>query len=210
MGEPVGPASDVYSFGTILFRLLTGRLPFEGENAVQVALKRRSEAAPSVESLRPDAPRLLSLLCAAALSKEPQARPADGSELLVVLDGSKPPSADLAARDTVELHPRSRRRRLAPPVVLGLVAVGGLLAGLYAVGEADAPATPAPVTKPRAETSTSAGAQPSTGLNTTDASTTESGTTVQTTATGNQTPATTTTEPTTAATTEVASTETTP
>jgi serine/threonine protein kinase len=194
-GEPVGPASDVYSFGTILFRLLTGRLPFEGESAVELALKRRSEPAPSVETFRPDAPRSLSLLCAAALAKEPEARPGDGNELLAVLDDSKPPSAALAATETAELQPRSRRRRLAPLLLLGLVALGGLLTGLYVVGDADAPPTPAPATTQHAETTPSDAQQSSTAPATTGASTTQSGTTVQETSTSNQTPVSTATEP---------------
>jgi serine/threonine protein kinase len=210
-GEPVGPASDVYSFGLILFRLLTGRSPFEGESAVEVALKHRSEPAPSVESFRPDAPRSLSLLSAAALATEPEARPADGRELVAMLEGSNPPSAGPAGPDTVELKPRSRRRRLAPLLVLGLVALGGLLTGFYVVGDAEAPATPPPATKSRPETSTSRNAQSSTELMTTVVSSTQAGTTAQDTAGGKQPPATTTaTEPTTDATTEAASTEVTP
>jgi len=205
-GEPVGPASDVYSFGTILFHLVTGRLPFEGESAVELALKRRSEPAPSVETFRPDVPRALSLLCAAALAKEPEARPADGKELLAMLDEAKPPSAVVAATETAELQPRSRRR-LASLLLLGLVALGGLLTGLSIVGDADAPATPAPATTPRAETTSSDPQQSSTAPVTTGVSTTQSRTTVQETSTSNQTPATTAREPTTPATTEVTSTE---
>jgi eukaryotic-like serine/threonine-protein kinase len=209
-GEPVGPASDVYSFGTILFHLLTGRLPFDGESAVELALKRRSEPAPSVESFRPDAPRSLSLLCAAALAKDPGARPADGKELLAMLDEGKPPPAALAATETAELQSRSLRRRVAPLLLLGLVALGGLLASFYVVGDADAPASPAPATKPRTEKTSPDGQQPSTALMTTQASASQSETTVQEGPTSNQLPATTATEPTTSATTEVTSTEVTP
>ena len=55
-GMAVDAATDVYSLGVVLFELLTGRVPFEGENFVAVAMRHVTEPPPSVLDLRPDVP----------------------------------------------------------------------------------------------------------------------------------------------------------
>jgi serine/threonine protein kinase len=211
-GDSVGPASDVYSFGTILFRMLTGSLPFEGESALDLALKHRSEPAPPVESRRPAVPAALAALVAAALAKDPDVRPPDGASLLAALEGEAPPTP-LATEETVELEATARHRRLVPLVVLGLVALAGLMTSLLAFGDADeAPGTPGPASEQPAGTATSPPAQqPSsqrmtTGAATTRAATTRAATTAEETTPVTTEPATTATapEPTTLATTEQA------
>jgi serine/threonine protein kinase len=84
-GLPVTPATDVYAFGVILFRMLTGRLPFEAADAYTLATMHRDRPPPSVLDLRPDAPARLESLCFAALAKSPSDRPPDGRALLAEL-----------------------------------------------------------------------------------------------------------------------------
>jgi eukaryotic-like serine/threonine-protein kinase len=120
-GEIAGPASDVYSFGVILFRLLTGRLPFTARNAMELVRMHRDDPAPPVADVRADAPADLAALAAAALAKDPEARPADGAALLAAL------RVDGAEAETRIIAPPARRRRL--PLVAAIVAAALLLAG---------------------------------------------------------------------------------
>jgi len=97
-GETAGPASDVYSFGVILFRMLTGALPFVADEPLALMNMHRQAPPPAVEELRPDAPPDLAALTAAALSKDPARRPADGNALLAAL--GEAPTIQVAPAET--------------------------------------------------------------------------------------------------------------
>jgi hypothetical protein len=74
-GEPVTPASDLFSFGATLYALATGRPPFEASSLGDLLKKIRSEVAPSVETQRPDLPMALCRLIRRLMAGEAQARP---------------------------------------------------------------------------------------------------------------------------------------
>jgi serine/threonine protein kinase len=84
-GEPATPASDVYAFGLILFRMLTGRLPFESRDAFELAAMHRDRPPPSVTAFRADPPARLESVTFAALAKSPSDRPPDGGALVAEL-----------------------------------------------------------------------------------------------------------------------------
>ena len=72
-GDEVTGASDVYALGIVLYEMLTGRRPFEGDSAAGVALKRLSEDPPPPTTFRP-VPGGLSAIVMRALQREPRDR----------------------------------------------------------------------------------------------------------------------------------------
>jgi formylglycine-generating enzyme required for sulfatase activity len=100
--------SDIYSLGVTLYRVVTGRCPFEGDNhfALMMAHVQQPPEAPS--AYRPDLPPDLEALILAALAKEREARPQSCAELRARLDGA------LAA---VSPAPRSRSPAALAPVI---------------------------------------------------------------------------------------------
>src|SRR3954469_7376650 len=88
-GKPTTPRSDIYSIGVILYEALTGRVPFEGDSAVPVALKQVSEAPRHPSAINPDIPPALDAVVMRALAKDPDARFKDADAFLRALDAAE-------------------------------------------------------------------------------------------------------------------------
>jgi eukaryotic-like serine/threonine-protein kinase len=85
-GHAVSETSDLYSVGIVLYEMLTGRVPFDGESAVTIALKHVSEAPPPPRAINPAIPPDLEQVVLWVLNKNPADRPADADQFVAVLE----------------------------------------------------------------------------------------------------------------------------
>jgi beta-lactam-binding protein with PASTA domain/predicted Ser/Thr protein kinase len=140
-GFEVTPVSDLYSIGVILYEALCGRVPFEGESAVAVAMKQVSETPQRPSSINPQVSPALDAVVMRALEKDPGQRFQSADAFIAALDQAmREPGAGrgTAAFATVppvveEVPPEEDRKRnnwlwglLVAAIVIGLL-IGLLL-----------------------------------------------------------------------------------
>jgi eukaryotic-like serine/threonine-protein kinase len=132
-GGEATPASDVYSLGVVLFELLTGRRPFEGDNVTAVAIAQVEEEPPVPSSLVPEITPAIDALLMRCLAKDPESRYRNGSEMAAALSAFDPEEEVVAAAPATYERPWwATRRALAGAAVAALlmaVPVYGVLSG---------------------------------------------------------------------------------
>lgn len=106
--------SDVYSTGVLLFETLTGKVPFDAETPVAVAVKHLQEPLPSVRSLRPEVPAALDMVISNALRKDPAARYPSAQDLMADL---------IRVRDGLPVNETAVPPQVAPTTALPRVRV---------------------------------------------------------------------------------------
>jgi tetratricopeptide (TPR) repeat protein len=109
LGKELTGAADIYSFGVIAFEVLSARLPFEGETALAIALRRLQETAPSLRRFRIGVPRAWDVAVRKCLDSNPEARPQNATAFVNLLE-----SGDCSLWDSVV----SRRAVMASATVL--------------------------------------------------------------------------------------------
>jgi len=100
-GHAVTARSDLYSIGIILYELLTGKVPFEADSAVTIALKQVNEAPVAPRQINPGVTPELEAVVLRALMKDPRERFGDADEFIAALDAaaSRIPSSSAIAAD---------------------------------------------------------------------------------------------------------------
>jgi serine/threonine-protein kinase len=138
-GGEVDPRSDLYSLGIVLYELLTGKTPFDGETPVEIAMKHLSHAPKPPSKLRSDIPRELDMVVLRALAKSPDDRYQSADEMEAdlervargasvaaatvdtatqVLRRPAPAPAESATAATMIAPPASAGTRVMPPPVV--------------------------------------------------------------------------------------------
>jgi serine/threonine protein kinase/tetratricopeptide (TPR) repeat protein len=106
-GLTLGPASDWYSVGVMLYEALTGRLPFLGSRT-EILMDRQVYEPPPANQIQADVPEDLNALCVALLRRDPQARP-DAREVL----------RRLGSANAGTIAPSSRSAQMAGQLLVG-------------------------------------------------------------------------------------------
>jgi eukaryotic-like serine/threonine-protein kinase len=141
LGQDVDPQSDLYSLGVVLFEMLTGDVPFHGENQVAVAMKHVREELPDVQLRRPEVSSALAAVVDRATAKDLDRRYGSDRELIADLEDVLAIETARSGQATGEatavirtLPARARRRlplRMRHPVALlaALVLIAAAVAG---------------------------------------------------------------------------------
>jgi serine/threonine-protein kinase len=140
-GNKVDERADIYSLGVILYEMVTGRLPYEGQTPYAMLLKLIHDPLPPPRSLKPDLPLIIEKLLLKALAKEPTERYQSASafkeaiaEAELALTGRQ--SAAVSQYPKTGQHKRTGNRadeQATPWLILALVAVGVLVIAFLVV-----------------------------------------------------------------------------
>src|SRR4051812_9148793 len=146
MGHGVTGQSDLYSLGIVLFEMLTGDVPFKGENQVAVAMKHVRERLPDVQVRRPEVSAALAAIVDQATAKELDARYRSSDEMIadleeaLAVETARAGGATGEATTVLRTLPEATRRRaprfsarLAVGLTLLAVGIAAALVAIFAV-----------------------------------------------------------------------------
>jgi serine/threonine-protein kinase len=129
----IGPASDIYALGAILYECLTGRPPFQAPTLVELLERVRTAEVVPPSKVNPRVPHDLETICLKALAKEPERRYSSALMLAQDLERFEAGEPILARRETIarKVWRKLKRHRVATVLVLlalGIISVAGSVA----------------------------------------------------------------------------------
>ena len=127
-GQNADERSDIYSVGVVLYEMLTGRVPFDGDNQVAIAMQHIHNRPVPIEQLAPDVPASLNAVCMKALAKNPvyryQSAKEMASDLRLVMDGKIRPPANTEVTGGYRLMPGETGEKLTDTGAKGTLETG--------------------------------------------------------------------------------------
>ena len=115
-GDRTDPRSDLYSAGVVLYEMLTGRLPFEGDSPVSVAIQHLSSIPLAPREINPEIPEPLELICMKAMASDIKKRYASAEAMIADLEAfRKNPGVDLDI-DPESLHTKQSQDEPTQPI----------------------------------------------------------------------------------------------
>ena len=165
-GSMATPQSDIYALGIILYELLTGDVPFDGESAVSIALKHFQNEIPSIRKENPHVPQALENVVLKATAKDPKNRYRTADEMsddlstvlsatrvnepifltqettTVSMDEDKEEKEEVEEETPQALEPKPKKKKriwkILLVLLLLLLAFGGCTAFFYSGGQTEA------------------------------------------------------------------------
>jgi len=136
MGEALGPQSDLYSLGVVLYEMLTGEMPYDAETPIGIAVKHVNEPPRAPAEANPRVPAILNALTLRLMAKRAEDRPASAAEVVRDLERARAEVSSAFARSAVAGAPAGPPRRRGRSVrgaalkfVAALVPVAAVLGG---------------------------------------------------------------------------------
>lgn len=151
-GEYTDEKADIYSIGVVLYEMLSGKVPFEADSAVSVALMQVNSNAEDLRKINPDIPLGLEQICMHAMQKNPADRYQSATEMLLDIEEivknpyktfnyinnevvSEPsqeiePIEDEYAETETEYDNSSRKKKTAAAVIIGIIVLIAAIVGI--------------------------------------------------------------------------------